>query len=491
MSKHLLSKSSFLMGLQCEKQLYLYKHHYKLKDPVSEMQQAVFNRGKDVGILAQQLFPGGIDVSPESPFKYDEAIGKTRELIKNGTKTLYEASFIYEGVLVISDIVVKYGNKWKIYEVKSSTSVSETNELDAAIQYYVLSNSGVDISDISIIYINNEYTRFGSLNINELFIKESVMKKVQELQGFVAENVERLKKVIGKRKIPDINIGEHCTNPYTCSFYDYCWNDIPEDSVFDLSGMHLNKKFELYYDGIIKLDEIPEEMKLNKTSQLQLDSYRSGKTIIDRKNISEFLSDVSYPLYFMDFETFQPAVPLYDNSRPYQQIPFQWSLHYKKNKSGKLEHYEYLGEPGIDPRKKFIETLLKATEKSGDILVYNKSFEISRLNEFAGDFQDYGKEIDERISRIKDLMVPFQKKYYYTPEMKGSYSIKAVLPALVPELGYDSLDISEGSEASLAFERLLKETDMIKISEIRKQLLEYCKLDTLAMVRILEVLEKI
>ena len=416
---------------------------------------------------------------------------QTIDSIKKGVKVLYEASFIFNGVLVISDIAVRTGNKWKIFEVKSSTSVSETNELDAAIQYYVISNSGIDISDFSIVYLNNEYIRFGELNLKKLFTSESVKERALELQNFVEENVARLIKVIGKRKIPEIKIGKHCTNPYTCSFYNYCWQNIPDNSVFDLSGMQLNKKFDLYYEGIIKLSDIPEELRLAKTPQLQLDSYRSGKTIIDKKSISEFLENINYPVYFIDFETFQPAVPLYDNSRPYQQIPFQWSLHYKKSRNANADHMEFLSETGVDPRINFIETLLEATIKPGDILVYNKSFEISRLNEIARDFPEYDEETAERISRIKDLMKPFQKKFYYTPEMKGSYSIKAVLPALVPELGYDSLDIAEGSAASLAFESLLHETDMIKISEIRKQLLEYCKMDTLAMVRILEVLESI
>jgi hypothetical protein len=191
----------------------------------------------------------------------------------------------------------------------------------------------------------------------------------------------------------------------------------------------------------------------------------------------------------MDFETFQPAVPLYDNAKPYQQIPFQYSVFLKKNKNSEAEHYEFLAEPGIDPRKKFIENLLKVTKSKGDVLVYNKTFEITRLNEIARDFPHYADEIEKLVSRIKDLMIPFQKKYYYAPEMKGSYSIKAVLPALVPELSYDSLEINEGGLASIAYESLQTETDLMFIAEIKQQLLEYCKLDTFGMVRILEKLE--
>jgi hypothetical protein len=193
----------------------------------------------------------------------------------------------------------------------------------------------------------------------------------------------------------------------------------------------------------------------------------------------------------MDFETFQPAVPLFDNSKPYQQIPFQYSVFLKKDKDSEAEHFEFLAEPGIDPRKKFIENLLKVMKGKGDILVYNKTFEITRLNEIAKDFPQFADGIEKLVSRIKDLMIPFQKKYYYAPEMRGSYSIKAVLPALVSELSYDELEINEGGLASVAYESLQTETDLMFIAEIKQQLLEYCKLDTLGMVKILERLEEL
>ncbi len=193
----------------------------------------------------------------------------------------------------------------------------------------------------------------------------------------------------------------------------------------------------------------------------------------------------------MDFETFQPAVPMFDNSRPYMQIPFQYSLHYKKNKKSTVDHYEFLAETGNDPRIKFIENLLRDTKSEGDILTYNKSFEVLRLKEIAEAFTKYKKEIEERINRVKDLMLPFQKKYYYTYKMQGSYSIKYVLPALIPELSYKDLEINEGGLASVAFESLYYETDLMKIADTRTNLLEYCKLDTFAMVKLLEKLESL
>jgi len=491
MGSHLLSKSSFIKGLQCDKHLYLYKYHYDEMDEFSEMQKAIFQRGTDVGVFAQKLFPGGTTATEGSPPDFKKGLIKTSELIQQGGKIIYEAAFRFNEVLSIADIIVKEKKKWNIYEVKSSTSISDTYLNDAALQYYVISNSGIEINDFSIIHINNQYVRNGELDINEFFTIESVRDSILPLQNFVEENVERLKKVIGKREMPDIDIGEHCHSPYTCSFFNYCRKHIPEDSIFDFSGMHLKKKYELYRDGIIKLDDVPDNYSLNKNNGIQLDVYKSGEPLIVKDAINNFLSDLNYPLFFMDFETFQPAVPLYDNSKPYQQIPFQYSIHLKEKKDGELKHFEFLTEPGEDPRVKFIEALLNDANGEGDIVVYNKAFEITRLKEIARDFPEYSEEIEILILRIKDLMIPFQRKYYYAPEMKGSYSIKAVLPALAPELSYDELEINEGGLASISFESLQNETDLMRIADIKDQLLKYCKLDTLAMVRILEKLETV
>ncbi|MBP9582640.1 MAG: DUF2779 domain-containing protein, partial [Ignavibacterium sp.] len=412
MASHLLSKSSFIRGVQCEKQLYLYKYHYNKMDKLSEMQKAIFKRGTNIGILAQKLFPDGMDASPKSQFEYDKAVVVTKNLINENQKVIYEASFNFSDVLAIADIVVNEKNGLKVFEVKSSTSISETYIRDAALQYWVISNCGYKIKDFSIIYINNQYVRNGEIELDKLFLTESVLKLILPLQKWVEENVKRFKTVLSQKTIPKIDIGEHCYDPYTCGFYEYCRKHIPENSILDLSGVHLTKKYDLYRSGIIKLKDIPNDVNLPKNAKLQVEVYKSKKDLIDKKAIKEFLSDLNYPIYFMDFESFQPAVPMFDNSRPYQQIPFQYSLHFKKNKKSKVEHYEFLADTGIDPRIKFIENLLRDTKSEGDILTYNKSFEVLRLKEVAEAFPKYKTEIEERINRVKDLMMPFQKKYY-------------------------------------------------------------------------------
>jgi hypothetical protein len=487
MGSHLLSKSSFLKGLQCEKQLYLYKHHYELRDPVSDTQRAIFRRGSKVGFLGRQLFAGGA-IATEDPRRPDKAVSKTIELIKKNHRVIYEAAFLFDGVLVISDIIVKSGSKWKIYEVKSSMGITEPHIYDAAIQYYVLKNSGLDISDISIVFLNNQYVRMGELNIPELFMDESVLDLVKEQQFFIEKKIAELKIVLRKKSIPDIKIGPQCRNPYDCSFLGYCWQDVPEYSIFDIAEMKTENKFDLFNGGIFKLQDVPKDYKLTSSQRMQVDSEIKGNTIIDKKGIKEFLDSLTYPLYFIDFEAFMPAVPLYDHSHPYQQIPSQYSLHCQKTKNSELEHFEFLADGKSDPRIPFIENLLKDTEGKGDIIVYNQSFEISRLKEIAQDFPEFKKKINERLKRIKDLMLPFQKKYYYKPEMKGSYSIKNVLPALMPEISYEGLPIADSGAAMNAFEALLYEKDEAKIQKTRRELLEYCKMDTLGMVKLLEKL---
>ena len=491
MINHVLSKSTFLRGLQCHKALYLNKYHPELRDEISEQQKQIFTSGHEVGKLAQQLFPGGIDAGPKEAYKYQKSVLYTQELIKKEETVIYEAAFQYDEVLILADILVRDQDKWNIYEVKSSTGIKAVYIYDTAIQYYVAVNSGIPVENIAIVYINNQYIRMGDLDIHSLFNVESVLNDVLENQEFVKEKIAMLKEVLRLDKTPRIDIGEYCYDPYECDFHGYCWDHVPTNSVFALNGLWNKKKFELYRAGIIKMDNIPESYPLSSGQRLQINCEKQGRSYIDRETVREFVNSINYPLYYMDFETFNPAIPLFDNSRPYQQITFQYSLHFKECKNGLLQHYEFLGEIGKDPRRAFIERLLGDIQGEGDILVYSRSFEVTRLNELIRDFPEYENEIQVIISRIKDLMLPFQKKYYYKPEMRGSYSLKAVLPAVVPELNYNGLAISDGGTAMNVFEQLQYEINQEKIRETRRDLLEYCKMDTLAMVRIFEVLEKL
>ncbi len=347
------------------------------------------------------------------------------------------------------------------------------------------------LKDISIVYINNQYVKNGDIDVQQLFAIESVYDRVQEVLPTIPDQIERLKQVIKQDSVPNIDIGPHCFDPYNCDFMGHCWQHIPEYSIFDISNLRANKKFELYENGILTFDQIdPDDNPLNGNQLLQVSSELNNTTHIDKENISGFLNALNYPLYFLDFETIASAVPIYDGSRPYQQLVFQYSLHIQREKGGEFEHLEYLAEagPDMDPRKGFVEQIIKDCGTVGDILVYNLGFEKGKLNDLITQYPHYENEISGIIARLKDLMIPFQKKWYYTPAMKGSYSIKAVLPALVPELSYQDLEISEGGTASNTFYQMVTGEFQGDIEQTRKDLLEYCKLDTYAMVKILEKL---
>ena len=285
----------------------------------------------------------------------------------------------------------------------------------------------------------------------------------------------------------------HCVTPYDCPFFKYCTKNLPENNVFKLRGMPNRKKFELYKNNIYSYENLLNT-KINEKYKQQIEYELYNKNdYIDKKAVKEFLNTLSYPLYFLDFETFQQAIPKYDNIKPYMQIPFQYSLHYINSQDTKLEHKEFLAESNIDPRRSLAESLVKDIPKDVCVLAYNMSFEKGVIKNLAYLFPDLKKHLMNIYDNIKDLMIPFYKRYYYTKEMFGSYSIKYVLPALFPDdesLNYHNLDlIHNGSEAMNAYanlENLSKEEQ----NKIRENLLKYCKLDTYAMVKIWQKLQK-
>jgi len=489
MQKHVLSKSTFIRGLKCSKSLYLNKHNRNLKDELSEMQKAIFNQGDMVGQLAQQLFPNGTDCTTKTFYNFEESIKKTQLCIQGGKKVIYEAAFQFNGVLAILDILVKDEKGWKAYEVKSSTSISKTHINDAAIQSYVIENSGLKLEDVYIIHINNKYVKKNELDLAKLFTISSVRDEISKIEIDISNEIERQKKILNQKNIPTKEIGPHCTSPYSCDFIGNCWKNVPEYSVFNISNLSQEKKFDLYNKGILKIDDIPSEYPLSKNQKLQVSCEQSNQTIINKEKISNFTSELQYPLYYLDFETFSSAVPIFKNSKPYEHMVFQFSLHIQKHKNGETMHFEHLAvADGSDPRLSFIENLIKCCEGTGDIVVYNKSFESSKIEQLAVAFPEHQKELKQLISRIKDLMVPFQKKWYYKKEMKGSHSIKNVLPAMLDNLSYDNLTIKEGGMASHTFAQMMSGTFKGNSENTRKDLLKYCKLDTLAMVEIINKL---
>ena len=488
-----LSKSLYIRGLQCEKSLWLKKKKPEVLQAPDDGAQAVFDTGTSVGELACELFSGGERIEYTGDFGLQ--IAKTKELIEHGSKVIYEATFCFDGILVMVDILHIGKDELVINEVKSSTSVKDVYIDDASIQYYVISSLGYKVSAVNIIHIDNSYVRGEKLELEKFFHTEDVTEQIVQKQAQIPQILNKFEEILSKNVEPDIDIGPHCSDPYHCDAWEYCWREqlgIPEYSVFNISRLRSDKKFELYKSGVVKFEDIKDLDKFNASQQIQIRSELSKEQIIDKEAIKEFLDTLSYPIYHLDFETFQQAVPEFIGLSPYEQIPFPFSIH-KDDGKGNLEHFEFLAEVEADPRYELALNLIKFIPKDACVLAYNMSFEKRVIRRLAEIYPQISNELMAIHDNIKDLMAPFASKSYYHPKMQGSYSIKYVLPALVPEFesAYKDLNlIHHGGEAMQAYEAMAympaKERDAYK-----KALLAYCKLDTLAMVKVLEKLREV
>ncbi|MAC82769.1 MAG: phosphomethylpyrimidine kinase [Arcobacter sp.] len=490
-----LSKSLYTKGIQCPKALWLKKYNKEVLTPPDETALARFETGNIVGGLACNLFPNGIEIPYTTNF--DEMIEQTVKYIDDGIKYIYEATFNFNGILVLVDVLeIHEDNTVSIYEVKSSSSVKAIYVYDTSIQYYVLEQMGFTIKTTNVVHVNSSYVRDDVLELDELFIIANITDEVVELQDNIPTILDEFEIVLkDKTNEPNIDIGKHCHNPYVCDAKDYCWKrqrQIPEHSIFNIFNLGSKKQIELYNQGIVNIEDIPDDFTMTANQKQTVENYKSKETFINKEKIKEFVDTLTYPIYHLDFETFQQAIPEWKGISPYQQIPFQYSLHIEYE-DGTLEHKEYLAQDDIDPREQISKRLVKDIPRDVTVLAYNMSFEKGVIKRLADIYPELSTHLLSINENMKDLMIPFQKKYYVTPSMNGSYSIKYVLPALVPELAkaYKELNgVQNGSQAMNAFANMSKIEEDEK-QKMRTSLLEYCKLDTLAMVKILERLKEI
>ena len=492
MNKIYLSKSGYCQCVQCKKILWLNK--YKPDTAAGGDKEAIFETGRKVGELAKGLFGEYEDI----PFdkNYSVMIDKTEELLQEKPNIITEASFSYNNNFCRVDILKNDVDGVEIYEVKSSTKLKDIHLDDAAFQYFVLSNLGLNVKKVCIVHINSKtYIRGKELDINQLFNIKDVTDIVLQKQDEVRNNIDAISEFMdkhGKYNEPDIDIGLYCNNPYPCAFWEYCIRDLPKPNVFDLKcHMQDKTKCKLYKDGKISFEDLQHE-KLSDKCLEQIDfELNNREPKIDKEAIMEFLNGLKYPLYFIDYESFNPAIPEYEGTKAYQQIPFQYSLHIIREEGAPLEHEEFLAEADDDNLiRHFAESMINALPEDGSVIVYNRLFEESLVNnKLAEMYPDLKKEIERINKNIMDIKQPFSDRNYYLKEMAGSASLKEVLPALYPddpELDYDKLSfVHKGDEASNAFLSLRYETPENQ-KKIRQALLEYCKLDTLAMVKIWE-----
>lgn len=353
-----LSKSFYIKGLQCHKALWLHKNHPELKTKPSAAQLAAFNSGTDVGVLAQQLFPGGVLI-PYDGLSHAEQLAMTVAALNSGEKTIYEATFSFDNVFVKVDILHRGETGWEIYEVKSSTECKEVYLNDIAVQYYVLAGSGLPLTRACLIHIDNRYVRHGDIAVEELFTIKDVTETTLTRQANVPVKLAAMRVALAA-EMPTIDIGPHCNKPYDCDFKKHCWSHIPAESVFALGDHGKPDPFKLYQQGIIHLRDVPPD-SLKWRQRLQLDGYLHQKNVCKSAAVSKFLDALWYPLCFLDFETtYLTPVPLFDRTRPYQQVPFQYSLHILEKPGSELQHMEFLAPAGENPQVPFLQSLLAA-----------------------------------------------------------------------------------------------------------------------------------
>ena len=482
-----LSKSKYINGLQCLKLLWVAINDPTRMPSYDAATQYVFDQGHVIGELAQQLYPAGIRLETEN---IGANLRETTASLKL-RKPLFEAGFsgnrLYCRVDILNPTV---GDAWDIVEVKSTNDVKDEQLYDVSFQRHCCQLNGVKINRCHILHLNREYVKQGDVDPQQLFITEDVTDRLEEFADGLEKTIADMLAVIDSDECPETSIGRHCNDPYACLLQEECWKHLPEHHVMTLhSGKKLGE--DLMAQGILDISNIPADIKLNDKQQIQKECVICGQPHIDSGEIINFLKGLKYPLYFMDFETFATAVPIYDGTSPYQNIPFQFSLHVITKPGAMVEHYEFLAEGKDDPRPGFLVKLKQDIGPKGCILVYYDAFEKNRLKELGKAFPEYKEWIDGIIERIIDLNDPFKDFSYYHPQQLGSSSLKHVLPALT-NLSYKDLEIGEGTMASLKFmEATFGIISDAERQKIRTDLLVYCGQDTGGMIDILKKLQEL
>lgn len=473
-----LSKSKYLSGLQCHKRLWLEIHKPELAPPPPPGQQRIFDQGTAIGEMAREEFPDGVLIEADH-LNIPVAIKQTVEALDNSADVIFECCFIYDDILVRPDIILRNDlGSWNLIEVKSSTSVKEVNINDVAVQTWVLQGSGLEVKRAFLKHINRDCMY---PDLSNLFKTEDITELVETVMPTVPEKLSEYKSLLDNSE-PDIPIGQHCSKPYDCPFVSYCWRDVPDHSIFNISRLRWSVKERLLAENKITIDKLPADFSLNDNQLKYVESFETKKPIIDRNGIKEELDKLESPLYFLDFETDNPAVPRFDGMHPFEHFPFQYSCHIL-NESGNLEHIEFLHDSESDPRRPLVESLIKIIGETGSIIVYNAGFEKGVLSKLAQWYPEYDELLLSVIDRLWDQLDIF-KKYYTDYRFKGSNSLKNVLPVIVPSMSYNNLAVSDGTEAQVAWNEMIRLTESKERDKLENKLKKYCGQDTLAMVEI-------
>jgi hypothetical protein len=488
-----LSKSQYIKGLQCPKALWFYRFRKGLKPEIDAATQARFDTGNEIGLLAQRYFSNGVEVVGDYR-DITDAEKLTRHLIEEGHTILYEATAIspFDGTHARIDIFRKLENSdaWDLIEVKSSTSVKDYHIDDMSLQYYAFSAAGYQINKCYMMVIDNTYTRNGEIDLASLFRLEDISDRALKKQGAVRVQIKNLLDTLDPDNEPKEEIGARCSSPFECEYKSHCWKKVPEYSVFNVLSSE-NADCFVKTSKSYEIKDIPPNLIPGGIKRIDIEAHLSGNIREDRINITAFLKQLEYPLYFLDYETIAPAIPLYDGTRPYEQIPFQFSLHIQNSPNTALEHYEFLSKERSDPREALTRSLIELCGSRGSIIVYNRGFEAGCNERLGIALPNYSKELNRLNQRMVDLLIPFKKRWLYSPAQNGSASIKAVLPSF-STLDYKELGIAGGGEASAKYQAFAEgKISSEEADFLFEELSRYCSLDTYAMVLLTQKLREV
>ena len=475
-----LSKSRYLGSLQCQKRLYFESTTEIDPKRKSEADLRRFREGREVGLLAREHRGEGKLIS--DPI-IERALEKTRQEVRAKTPRLFEAAISAQELLVRPDILEWDESGWHLIEVKASTRVKDQHLRDIAFQLYVCTLAKVKIVRTSVMHINKDCV---APELSNLFNLEDVSDRLDSFLEEIPGHIGQAAETLSAARVPEVPVGSHCKSPHRCPFIWHCWDGVPSPSIFNIPQLHKSKSNRLLSQGVYSLEELPEDFPLTKRQADFVSSYLSKSIKVDEKAIKNALNSLVYPLYYFDIEALGPAVPRYDGMRPFENLCFQFSCHIE-TASGVVKHHEFLHTEASDPRPAFLEALVRIVGDTGSIVVWNKTFERDRLQEFLRWYPEQSEFLERMLSRLWDQQVCV-KKNYQDPAFLGSYSLKSVLPALCPDLSYDDLAIQEGSNAAAMWEKMLTVDDEAARQKIVKDLCSYCQLDTSAMLVIQKVL---
>ena len=473
-----------MSGSQCHLRLWNDTHARDLATDTGTSLQGVYDTGHAVGELACKRYPDGHFVT-QNHFQFADALAETQRILKqDSVSVLFEAAFEHEGLIARADIIEHLSSGgWRLIEVKSTAGLKEIFVLDVAFQLIILRAAGLDVRDAAVMTLDRSYVYDGKkLDLDRLFQLHPVMEQCEKLIDTVGEDARKMQSLISESSPPDIEIGDHCFEPYECPYFAHCSCDViwPEHGINELPSLHTNRRVELEEAGIEEIQDIPDDFPLTNLQRIVCESVREQQSLV-HGDVSSRLANIKPTIRYLDFETFAPAIPRFTGTRAYDAIPLLFSVH-AEHDPDTVEHIDYLHEQDDDPRPHIVEKLIEALGSEGSICTYSH-YEHTVLNSLANAIPDQADELAAISARLFDLL-PIVRNSIYHPEFRGSFSIKSVLPVLVPGMGYDDLEISDGQTASVLYLQALKNSKVKVRRKAFDDLRAYCERDTLAMIKL-------